>query len=194
MYLSKPVMIPKKTGKIAFDKKGGSTYVRYEIGRKYDPNRKYNIPERVGIGVQISGRPEMMLPNEHYLTYFSEEGMKMTEEERGTMEEYEEEREQQFMLRDFFDQLFFEFQIISRKRPGYVVNENKVRRINAVLEPVMKMLEGEAYAKFLEMIPEPEEKVTEDGSKMMVGMSYSDVSLLLTQFKGALNRYFQRRI
>ena len=28
----------------------------------------------------------------------------------------------------------------------------------------------------------------------LVGMSYSDVSLLLTQFKGALNRYFQRRI
>ena len=44
------------------------------------------------------------------------------------------------------------------------------------------------------MIPEPEEREAEDGSKMMVGMSYSDVSLLLTQFKGALNRYFQRRI
>ena len=118
----------------------------------------------------------------------------MTEEEKKTLENYDEEREQQFMLRDFFDQLFFEFQIMSRKRPGFIVNENKVRRINKVLEPIMEMLKNETYAGFLEVIPEPEIQEEEDGSRVLTGMSYSDVSLLLTQFKGALNRYFQKKL
>ena len=118
----------------------------------------------------------------------------MTEEEKKTLENYDEEREQQFMLRDFFDQLFFEFQIMSRKRPGFIVNENKVQRINKVLEPIMEMLKNEAYVGFLELIPEPEIQEDEDGSCVLTGLSYSDVSLLLTQFKGALNRYFQKKI
>ena len=194
MYFNKPVMIPKAPGKITLGKKGESTYVQYEIGRKYDPNKKYNVPERIGIGVQIPGQPDLMLPNENYLTYFPKEEEKMTGEEKKTLENYDEEREQQFMLRDFFDQLFFEFQIMSRKRPGFIVNENKVRRINKVLEPIMTMLKNEAYAGFLELIPEPEVQKAEDGSSVLTGMSYSDVSLLLTQFKGALNRYFQKKL
>ena len=153
MYFNKPVMIPKAPGKITLGKKGENTYVQYEIGRKYDPNKKYNVPERVGIGVQIPGQPELMLPNENYLTYFPKEETKMTDEEKEMLENYDEEREQQFMLRDFFDQLFFEFQIMSRKRPGFIVNENKVRRINKVLEPIMTMLKHEAYAGFMELIP-----------------------------------------
>jgi hypothetical protein len=194
MYFNKPVMIPKAAGKIALAKRGETTYVLYEIGRKYDPNKKYNVPERIGIGVQIPGQPELMLPNENYLTYFPKEEARMTEEEKKTLENYDEEREQQFMLRDFFDQLFFEFQIMSRKRPGFIVNENKVQRINKVLEPIMEMLKNEAYAGFLELIPEPEIQEDEDGSCVLTGLSYSDVSLLLTQFKGALNRYFQKKI
>ena len=194
MYFNKPVMIPKAAGKITLTQRGESIYVLYETGRKYDPNRKYNIPERVGIGVQIPGRPELMLPNENYLTYFPKEEAKMSSEEKKELENYDAEREQQFMLRDFFDQLFFEFQIMSRKRPGFVVNENKVRRLNKVLEPVMEMLKNEAYAGFLELIPEPEVQKAEDGSSVLTGMSYSDVSLLLTQFKGALNRYFQKKL
>ena len=194
MYFNKPVMIPIVPGKITLGKKGESTYVQYEIGRKYDPNKKYNVPERIGIGVQIPGQPDLMLPNENYLTYFPKEEEKMTGEEKKTLENYDEEREQQFMLRDFFDQLFFEFQIMSRKRPGFIVNENKVRRINKVLEPIMSMLKNEAYVGFLELIPEPEIQEDEDGACVLTGLSYSDVSLLLTQFKGALNRYFQKKI
>ena len=98
------------------------------------------------------------------------------------------------MVRDFFDQLFFEFQIMSRKRPNDVVNENKVKRINKVLEPAMEMMKENPYAGFLELIPEPEELKTDDGKTILTGMSYSDVALLLTQFKGALNRFFQKVI
>lgn len=192
VYLNKPVLIPKVPGKITFAKRGGSTYILYELQRKYDPNRKYNVPERVGIGVQIPGRPEMMLPNENYLTFFSKEDEKMTNEEKVTVWEYANEREYGMMLRDFFDQLFFEFQMQSRKKPNQIVNEYKVERLNRVLKPLKEIMKGEAYAALLEEIPMPEER-EEDGQVFLVGLTYSDVALMMTQFKGAVNRFFRRR-
>ena len=75
-----------------------------------------------------------------------------------------------------------------------IVNENKVKRINKVLEPIMEMMKDKPYAVFLELIPEPETHETEAGETVTTGMSYSDVALLMTQFKGALNRYFQKVI
>ena len=65
MYLDKAVMIPKRKG-ISFKNKGDTNYVIYEIGRKYDPEKQYTVPERVQIGIQIPAEPEMMLPNENY--------------------------------------------------------------------------------------------------------------------------------
>lgn len=194
MYFNQPVLVPEAPGKLVFRKKGESTYVLLETGRIYDPNRRYTRVDRKVIGVQIPGRPELMLPNENYLEIFSKEDKKMKDEEKDLIDDYREERDYNFMLRDFFDQLFFEFQIMSRKRPNDVVNENKVKRINKVLEPVMEMMKEKPYAGFLELIPETEEQETEDGRTILSGMSYSDVALLLTQFKGALNRYFQKVI
>ena len=194
MYFNQPVLVPEAPGKLVFRKKGESTYVLLETGRIYDPNRGYTRVDRKVIGVQIPGRPELMLPNENYLEIFSKEDKKMKDEEKDLIDDYREERDYNFMLRDFFDQLFFEFQIMSRKRPNDVVNENKVKRINKVLEPVMEMMKEKPYAGFLELIPETEEQETEDGRTILSGMSYSDVALLLTQFKGALNRYFHKVI
>lgn len=194
MYFNQPVLVPEAPGKLVFRKKGESTYVLLETGRIYDPNRRYTRVDRKVIGVQIPGRPELMLPNENYLEIFSKEDKKMKDEEKDLIDDYREERDYNFMLRDFFDQLFFEFQIMSRKRPNDVVNENKVKRINKVLEPVMEMMKEKPYAGFLELIPETEEQETEDRRTILSGMSYSDVALLLTQFKGALNRYFQKVI
>lgn len=97
------------------------------------------------------------------------------------------------MLRDFFDQLYYEFQMMSRKNPEGVVNLNKVRRINRILEPLAEMMKDEEYARFLELIPEPEEKETKDGQTMLAGMSYGDTALLMTQFRSAVTRYFQKK-
>ena len=192
MFLNKPTLIPKIRGKITFQKKGNSTYVLYDIGRQYDPNRKYCLKNRTMIGVQIPGRPEMMLPNENYLTYFPKGEENMTEEEKKNAQDYADEREYGLMLRDFFDQLFFEFQMMSRKKPNGVVNEYKVERLNRVLRPLMEMMKGEKYASFLEEIPMPEVKTTKDGQEIKTGLTYSDAALMMTQFKGAVNRYFQR--
>ena len=193
MFLNKPTLIPKIRGKITFQKKGNSTYVLYDIGRQYDPNRKYCLKNRTMIGVQIPGRPEMMLPNENYLTYFPKGEENMTEEEKKNAQDYADERENGLMLRDFFEQLFFEFQMMSRKKPNGVVNEYKVERLNRVLRPLLEMMKGEKYATFLEEIPMPQVKTTKDGEGIKTGLTYSDVALMMTQFKGAVNRFFQRR-
>ncbi len=193
MMINHVVPVPKIKGKIVFRKVNGTVYVEYETRRTYDPNRKYNKPERVRIGVRLPDRPELMLPNENYLTYFPKGEEDMTENEKEAVQAYAEEREHGLMLREFFDQLFYEFQAMSRKNPETVVNENKVKRLNRVLEPLLEMLKDEEEAQFLELIPEPETQKGEDGQIVTTGMSYGDVILLLTQFKSALNRFFQKR-
>lgn len=193
MFLNKPILIPEIPGKITFQKKGNNTYVLYDIGRQYDPNRKYCLKNRTMIGVRIPQRPEMMLPNENYLTFFPKGDEMMSNEEKDKVQGFENEREYGLMLRDFFEQLFFEFQMMSRKKPNSVVNEYKVERLNRILKPLMDMMREEAYAGFLEEIPIPDVSEDENGTKTMKGLTYSDVALMMTQFKGAVNRFFQMR-
>ena len=189
--LNNVVPVPKAPGKIIYRRINDTVYVEYETGRTYDPDRKYNKPERVRIGIQIPERPELMLPNKNYWMYFEKGEETMNEEEKKQAENYNREREHRFMLRDLFDQLYYEFRTLSRKNPEGVVNENKVGRINRILEPLAEMMKDEEYARFLELIPEPEKKETKDGESVLTGMSYGDVALLLTQFKAAMTRYFQ---
>ncbi|MBQ6515536.1 MAG: hypothetical protein IJI09_12560 [Clostridia bacterium] len=193
MSFNHVVPIPKIKGKIVFRKVNETVYVEYEIRRVYDKNRKYNKPERVRIGVRIRERPDLMLANENYFTYFPKGEETMSTEEKASTENYETEREYRFTLREFFDQLFYEFQKMSRKNPEGIVNENKVKRLNSVLQPLLEMLKDEEYAQFLELIPEPETQETKEGQTIITGMSYGDIALLMTQFKSALTRYFQKR-
>ena len=193
MSFNHVVPIPKIKGKIVFRKVNETVYVEYEIRRVYDKNRKYNKPERVRIGVRIRERPDLMLANENYFTYFPKGEETMSTEEKASTENYEAERDYRFTLREFFDQLFYEFQKMSRKNPEGIVNENKVKRLNSVLQPLLEMMKDEEYAQFLELIPEPETQETKEGKTIITGMSYGDVALLMTQFKSALTRYFQKR-
>ena len=187
MYINKPVKIPVIPGKITFRKKEQGTYVQYELGREYIRSMQQSRVERVQIGVQIPERPDLMLPNDNYYTYFPKGDETMSTEEKTATENYEAEREYRFTLREFFDQLFYEFQKMSRRNPEGIVNENKV------LQPLLEMMKDEEYARFLELIPEPETQETKDGRTITTGMSYGDVALLMTQFKSALTRYFQKR-
>ena len=193
MSFNHVVPIPKIKGKIVFRKVNETVYVEYEIRRVYDKNRKYNKPERVRIGVRIRERPDLMLANENYFTYFPKGEETMSTEEKASTENYEAEREYRFTLREFFDQLFYELQKMSRKIPEGIVNENKVKRLNSVFHPLLEMMKDEEYAQFLELIPEPETQETKEGRTIITGMSYGDVALLMTQFKSALTRYFQKR-
>ena len=209
--LSSPVKIPDVKGKISFNKKADRTYVRYEIGRTYNSTRKNTNPQRVVIGLQIRNAPTLMLPNENYEKYFGKDGEeKMTAKERTAAENYEATSNDFWMLSCMFDQLYFEFQIQAHRNPHLVVNAFKIQRINKVLVPLKRMMEDKPYGAFLEIPEEPREVVEEEmlettmlnpedgspeeqpvrsGKTKMIGLDYSDVALLMTQYKGAMTRF-----
>lgn len=71
MYTHNPVKVPELKGKFIFRKKGSFTYVHYEIGRAYNPEKKYNTPTRVVIGKLVNENDRtMMYPNEKFSIYF----------------------------------------------------------------------------------------------------------------------------
>ena len=70
MYLDFLVKVPDSRGKITTRAKGNSIYVNYEVGRDYNPNKKYNVPKRVTIGKLSKDDPSMMVPNDRFRTYF----------------------------------------------------------------------------------------------------------------------------
>ena len=190
MFLNRPVRVPEAKGKITFRKTGDSQYVLYEIGRRYDSIRKYTLVNRVNIGVQIPARPEYMLPNENYIRLFPKEEEKMDENDKEMLVEFQEEREKGLMIRDFFEQIYYEFQFQSRRQPNTVLNGFKVQRLNRILEPLRDMMPAEPAGEYLELIPEPVEEETEDGKTVMIGMTYSDVMMILTQYRCAEGEYF----
>jgi len=189
MYLDKAVMIPRTKG-ISFKKKGESIYVQYETGHRYDPEKQYTIPERSLIGIQIPAEPEMMLPNENYLRIFADEMEKSDGKE--LTGEYEDERQRQYILRELFLSTYHEFQNLSRRAPGEFLNEEKVKQLNKVLEPLQEMLKGELFSEYLILIPETE-TITIDGEKRETGMNFSDVVIILNHYKNLMNRYFRKK-
>ena len=72
MYLDVLVKIPDEKGKITRKKKGNAIYINYEYGRQYDPDRKFNIPQRATIGKQSKENDSMMQPNQNFVMYFPE--------------------------------------------------------------------------------------------------------------------------
>lgn len=75
MYYSFTVPIPKAQGKITRMKKGNLTYIQFETGRTYYPEKKYTIPVRVSIGKLDPNHPEMMYPNEKFSDIFPDSPM-----------------------------------------------------------------------------------------------------------------------
>ena len=181
MYENEPVLIPDIPGKISIKKKKDSEYVKYVIKRGYDPVRKHTLPERKVIGIRIPSIPEMMLPNENYYQYFTGDG-NMNEEQKGTAKNYASDRKRFIMLRELFDQMYYEFQLQSRRRPDDPVNEYKARKINSILEPLRDMMSSEEYAEYLDLVEDENAK------------TYTDVALLLTQYKGSLKRFGNERM
>lgn len=72
MYLNCEIKIPVMKGKIFRQTIKGITYIYYEYGREYLPDKKYNKPQRTAIGKCCKDDPDMMIPNENYLKFFPE--------------------------------------------------------------------------------------------------------------------------
>lgn len=70
MYYDFEVQLPDAPGKLAYEKHGDTTYVKYEYDRIYDPEKKFTYPKRATIGKCSKEKPDMFRPNQNYLTYF----------------------------------------------------------------------------------------------------------------------------
>ena len=209
MYDNEPVLIPDAPGKISIKKKKGSEYIQYVTGRTYDPDRQYTLPERKIIGIRIPSMPEMMLPNENYHQYFAED-KKMSAEQKTAAKNYENDKKQFIMLRELFDQMYYEFQLQSRRKPDDPVNPYKVKKINSILEPLKERMGKEDYGRYLDLIENEECRIQNSESKAGAeqerssengtggdgcnGRTYSDVALMLTQYKGAMKRFNNERM
>ena len=72
MYFDFLVKIPEDTGKISLNRRNGTTYIEYTYGRRYVPEKKYNVPRRTTIGKMDLSDPTMMYPNPNFLKFFPE--------------------------------------------------------------------------------------------------------------------------
>lgn len=70
MYLNCTVKIPDNKTGISRKNIRGTTYIYYEYGRRYDPRKKYNVPQCTPIGKLDGMDDSMMIPNANYRKYF----------------------------------------------------------------------------------------------------------------------------
>ena len=66
MYFETRIDIPDVPGKITISR---GIYVQYETGRKYNPEKKFNVPIRVTIGKLCADETGKMFPTEKYIAY-----------------------------------------------------------------------------------------------------------------------------
>lgn len=70
MYFDSAVKIPLEKGKIITRKKGNATYILYQHGQVYKPDKRYVIPQRTIIGKVNPYAPDTMFPNERFQEFF----------------------------------------------------------------------------------------------------------------------------
>ena len=70
MYLNTTIKIPEIKGKIITKKKGTTTYILYQYGSEYRPEKQYSVPLRTIVGKISSSDSTLMIPNEKFQSYF----------------------------------------------------------------------------------------------------------------------------
>lgn len=70
MYLNFKVEIPTERSGISRKSIKGATYIYYEHGRRYYPDKGYTVPQCTSIGKQCGDDPGRMIPNGNYLKFF----------------------------------------------------------------------------------------------------------------------------
>ena len=73
MYLPVATQIPDCPGRIIRKVKSGTTYIYYQYGQRYNPEKRYAIPARACIGKLDSNG--MLIPNENYHKHFPGENL-----------------------------------------------------------------------------------------------------------------------
>ena len=95
------------------------------------------------------------------------------------------DREQFDLLSGLLTRLASEIADLSKKQPDGLVNTFKVGQINRVLRPLKEIMENEPSTEFLDLGMEPDAEAKPDKSRN----TYSDVALILSQFREACGEY-----
>lgn len=98
-------------------------------------------------------------------------------------EQKEAADEEQFdLLFAMLNNLVIENKELSKKKPDGILNPFKISKVNEVLRPLKELLGKEEACKFLVLVQEPEQEGTKPNT-------YSDVSIILSQYKAACAEY-----
>ena len=95
-------------------------------------------------------------------------------------------QEQFNLLSGLLDGLAKEIGDLSKKQPDGLVISFKVGQINRVLQPIKKIMEGEPSAAFLDIVAGVEDRADKSRN------SYSDVAVILSQYKEACVKYREK--
>ena len=95
------------------------------------------------------------------------------------------ERERQAILSHILEGVTNSISNRAKKRPDDLINSYKANKINALLIEIRVKYQNTGYEDLLELIQEPQE-VEEDGRKYVIGMTYSDVEILLNHYSTVL--------
>ena len=93
------------------------------------------------------------------------------------------DREQFDLLSGMLTRLASEIADLSKKQPDGLVNAFKVGQINRVLKPLKEIMADESSAAFLDLVAEVEDRAEKSRN------SYSDVAVILSQFREACGEY-----
>ncbi len=93
------------------------------------------------------------------------------------------DREQFDLLSGMLTRLASEIADLSKKQPDGLVNSFKVGQINRVLKPLKEIMADEPSAAFLDLVEEVEDRAEKSRN------SYSDVAVILSQFREACGEY-----
>lgn len=93
------------------------------------------------------------------------------------------DREQFDLLAGMLTRLASEIETLSKKQPDALVNRFKVGQINRVLVPLKEIMANEPSSEFLDLVAEVEENSAKSRN------SYSDVAVILSQFREACGEY-----
>lgn len=102
-------------------------------------------------------------------------------------EQEEAADEEQFdLLFAMLNNLVTENKDLSKKKPDGILNPFKIAKVNEVLRPLRELLDKEEASKFLILVHEPEQEDKDGKTKLN---TYSDVSIILSQYKAACSEY-----
>lgn len=102
-------------------------------------------------------------------------------------EQKEAADEEQFdLLFAMLNNLVIENKELSKKKPDGILNPFKIAKVNEVLRPLKELLGKEEACKFLVLVHEPEQEDKDAKAKLN---TYSDVSIILSQYKAACSEY-----